>query len=424
MPTKSLKIDTIWKKIILVIAGAACVFASYAFSKWGMASSAAVRAEDADVAEFLTTLAPDDPQTHYSAAVLREKSFEQADILRSLNQLEIATGLAPENYLFWLDLGRARERSGDAAGAERALRRALELAPNYAHVRWALGNNLLRQGRVEEAFEQIKMAVAGNPASFAGSAAVAAWQFFDADIDRVRQVIGGSAEFDGALTALLIREKRFGDAMQIWNVLPAERKRVSPLRETGQLFVDKLLAEKKFRPALEIATGLSDDAAAKPGEITNGGFESAVKPTGAGPFEWQIAPGLQPQIVLNNGQKHGGSNSLAFIFNSNDGKEFRSISQLVVVQPGAAYDLEIYYRSDIKTTALFKWEIVDAADGKQLAASDPISNRAEWTQLRLSFRSVSDGVVLRLIRENCSQICPVTGSIGFDDVALRAAGER
>ena len=426
VPTKSVKIDAAWKKAVLVAVGALCIVASWSFSKWGMASSAAVRAEDADIAAFLTELAPADPQTHYSAAVLLEKSFEQGDLLRSLNEFETATGLAPENYLFWLDLGRARERSGDPARAESALRRALDLAPNYASVQWALGNALLRQGRAEEGFEQIKKAVAGDPGSFANPAAVAAWQFFGNDVGELRRVAGGPIQFEGALAVLLLREKRFDEAMEIWDRLPAEERRNS-LKETGAMFVGSMLAEKKFRDASEIATGLTDGVDAKVGQITNGGFESAVKPTGAGPFEWTIAAGMQPQIVLTNGPKHGGNNSLLIVFNSTDGKEFRSISQLIAVEPNTFFELEIFYRANIKTPASFKWEIADAVDGKQLAVSDAISNHTDWSPLHLKFRSApnSDGIILRLIRDNCGPVCPATGSIGFDDISLRRAdGER
>ncbi|MEP6704993.1 MAG: tetratricopeptide repeat protein, partial [Acidobacteriota bacterium] len=212
VPTKSLKIDTAWKKVILAAAGGVCIVASWSFTKWGMASSAAVRAEDPDVAEFVTGLAPDDPQTHYSAGVLLGKSFEQDDIRKSLNEFEVATGLAPENYLFWLDLGHARELNGDPAGAERAFRRALDLAPNYARVQWALGNALLRQGRVDEAFSEIRKAVVGDPVSFANAAAVTAWQFFDSDVATIERVAGGSTQFDAALATLLIREKRVDQA--------------------------------------------------------------------------------------------------------------------------------------------------------------------------------------------------------------------
>ena len=425
MPTKSLKIDTAWKKAAIVAVGALCAFASWSFTKWGMANSASVRAEDADVAQFVTGLAPDDPQTHYSAAVLLEKSFEQSDIDKSLNELEIATGLAPENYLYWLDLGRARERNGDPEGAEKALRRALELAPNYARVQWALGNALLRQGRVDEAFAQIQKAVTGDPAAFANPAAVTAWQFFDHDIASIRSFGGGSIQFDSALVALLVREKQLDQALELWNELPPQERRTS-LRETGNALVAALLAEKRFRSAGEVSDALAEDAESRIEKVTNGGFETAVKPTGAGPFEWTIAPGLQPQIVLTSGQKHGGNNSLLLVFNSNDGKEFRAVSQLVAVEPGTAYELEVFYQADVKTNASFKWEVVDASDGKQIAVSEAIAGRADWSPLHIKFTTspTSDGVILRLIRDNCPQICPVTGRIGFDDVSVRKAGGR
>jgi hypothetical protein len=424
VPTKSLKIDTGWKKAILVAIGLACIVASWTFTKWGMASSAAVRADDADVAEFVTGLAPDDPQTHYSAAVLLEKSFEPGDIERSLNEFEIATGLAPENYLFWLDLGRARERSGDAAGAEQALRRAMYLAPNYSRVQWALGNALLRQGRVDEAFAEIHKAVVGDPASFANPAAVAAWRFFDSDVAAVQRFGGGSIEFDSALIALLVREKRVDQALELWRRVPPGERGTS-LRDTGLKLVEALVAAQQFVPAIEAASGITDYGDAKLEQITNGGFETAVKPTGFGPFEWSIAPGLQPQIVLTNAQKHGGNNSLLIIFNSSDGKEFRTVSQLVAVHPNTPYELEIFYKAEMKTNASFKWEIVDARDGKQLAASPAISNSADWSPLNLKFTSSSaDGIILRFSRDNCGQICPVAGSIGFDDIALRRMGGR
>ncbi|MEO8573737.1 MAG: tetratricopeptide repeat protein [Pyrinomonadaceae bacterium] len=425
MPTKSLKIDTAWKKAILAAVGGLCIFASWSFTKWGMASSAAVRAEDADVAEFVTGLAPDDPQTHYSAAVLLEKSFEQGDIQKSLNELEIATGLAPENYLYWLDLGRARERSGDTEGAERALRRALDLAPNYARVQWALGNALLRQGRVDEAFAEIQKAVTGDPVAFANPAAVTAWQFFDRDITMIRRFGGGSIQLDAALTALLVREKLLDDAVELWKGIPPAERRTT-LRETGTMLVGALLGEKRFRSAIDVSAGLDENGESISEQVTNGGFEMAVKPTGSGPFEWTIAPGLQPQIVLTTGQKHGGSNSLLIVFNSNDGKEFRAISQLVAVQPNTPYELEIFYQADVKTNASFKWEVVDAVDGKRIAVSDAIANKANWSPLLLKFTSspAADGIILRLIRDNCGQICPVTGSIGFDDISLRKAGSR
>src|SRR5687767_4526530 len=135
----------------------------------------------------------------------------------------MATGSSPQNYLLWLELGRARERSGDAEGGERALRRALELAPNYSRVQWALGNALLRQGRTDEAFAEIRKAVVGDP-TFAEPAVTAAWQFFDADVAAIRRAMDGSPRFDSALAALLARERRFGEALDIWDRMTPDAK--------------------------------------------------------------------------------------------------------------------------------------------------------------------------------------------------------
>ncbi len=178
MTVKSLKIDTLTKRVALLVAGVVCVFAAWHSARWGMANSAAGRADTADVTEYLTQLAPSDPQTHFGNAVLLEKSFDEEDIRRALAEFELAAASSPDNYLYWFELGRARERSGDAEGAESALRRALALAPNYARVQWGLGNALLRQGRTDEAFGEIRKAVAGDGA-YAGPAATSAWQFYD-----------------------------------------------------------------------------------------------------------------------------------------------------------------------------------------------------------------------------------------------------
>ena len=425
MPTKSIKIDSGWKKAALAVVAIVCVFAAWTYSKWGLAATAAGRTADADAAIFLTELAPDDPQIHSLTAFLLEKRFGPGDDERSLREYEIATGLGPTNYLLWLGVGRARERAGDSVRAELALRRALELAPNYARVQWALGNNLLRQRRTEEAFAEITKAVNADPITYAGPAVVAARQFLGDDIGAIRRMIPGPVEFQSALTSMLINEKRYGEAMEMWKTFPSDQKRAR-MRDTGNLLLAHLLEEKKFREATALTEELSDSDPPRVGQINNGGFESAVKPADAGAFEWKISPGLLPQIVLSNGQKHSGNNSLLIVFNTKDGKDFRTVSQLVAVEPNRSYELQMFVRADLKTSAVFKWEIVDAADGHQLAISDAFANAADWNSVHLRFKTpaAGEGIVMRLVRENCGQICAVTGSIGIDDVSLRSVDQE
>lgn len=422
MTIRSIKIDAAWKTAVLVIAVIAFIPAAWVVMRWCLAGSAVERnADDVELATYLTDLAPGDPQTHHSAAVLLEKSFDPAAVEKALREYEITTALAPENYQFWLDLGRARERSGDQSGAEAALRRALDLAPHYSRVQWALGNNLLRQGRIEEAFAEIRQAVSGD-VSFAAPAATAAWQFFDGDLGRIRSSMGVSSQFDAALAALLARDKQYDKALELWRQLPADEKKTS-LKDVGRNLLEKLLEGKRYRDAVIVSGDLNETSEAI-GQVTNGGFESAVKPEGAGTFDWQIGGGLQPQIVLNNSHKHGGNNSLLLLFNSTDAKDFRSVSQTVAVEPGHAYELELFYRADLKTSAVFRWEVVDIA-GNRIAITEPTAVKADWTRLsaRVVVPANSEGITIRLTREGCGQVCAVSGSLWFDDVALKAVAK-
>ena len=418
MTTKRIKIDSAFKTVVLVVAVIAFIPVAWFVVRWCMAGSAIERSPDLELAIYLTQIAPDDPQIHRIAAKRLEESFDPADIERALREYEIAAALAPENYQLWLDLGRARERAAGPESGESALRRALLLAPHYSRVQWALGNNLLRQGRIDEAFAEITQAVAGDQ-TFAGPAAVAAWQFFEGDIARIKKAMDGSTKFDAALAALLARENKFDQALDLWRSLPTDEKTTS-LAEVGRNLYDKLLEAKRFRDAAFIFGDISG-VPATIGEVTNGGFEKAVRPEGSKLFDWQIADGLRPQIVLNNSQSHGGNHSLLLIFSSTDSADFRSVSQAVAVEPARSYELELFYRSELKTSAIFRWEVAKATTGERLAVTDPIEVRSDWTRTSARFTAPadSDGVVIRLVREGCGQICPVSGNLWFDDVSLR-----
>jgi tetratricopeptide (TPR) repeat protein len=64
----------------------------------------------------------------------------------------------------FLRAGLANEHTGDHKGAERAFRRGLELAPEDAELRNALGWTLFQDGRTAEAVAEYRRALAANPA--------------------------------------------------------------------------------------------------------------------------------------------------------------------------------------------------------------------------------------------------------------------
>ncbi|HEX8637700.1 MAG TPA: carbohydrate binding domain-containing protein, partial [Pyrinomonadaceae bacterium] len=338
-----------------------------------------------------------------------------------LAEYEKATALSPHNYLFWLALGKARERAGEPEAAEKALRRAAALAPNYGHVRWTLGNILVRQGKTEEGFGEIR-AAAESDASFMAPAIASAWQIFDGDIAAVKKAIGDSMQTNAALAVFLTKQKRFDESLAAWNALPAEAK-TTAFKQNGEELYSQMIANKKYRFAAELYPQIFPSAAQSfaLGKIDNGSFERDVKMREAAAFEWQIAEGSQPQIILDNQQKRGGERSLLFVYSTPDGKNLRGVSQIVAVEAAKKYRFSVFYKSDLKTAATLRWEIADAADGKVLAISGAVAEKADWTNLSMEFSTggTPEAVVVRLVRGECkSAVCPISGKIWFDDLEL------
>jgi Flp pilus assembly protein TadD len=86
----------------------------------------------------------------------------------ALEALAIATALAPDLPGGWVNLGVARRRSGDAAGAEAAYRRALEADPRAASAYQNLAALLQLRGETAEAEELLRLgAGAGSRNPFA-----------------------------------------------------------------------------------------------------------------------------------------------------------------------------------------------------------------------------------------------------------------
>ncbi|MFM7143644.1 MAG: tetratricopeptide repeat protein, partial [Alphaproteobacteria bacterium] len=63
----------------------------------------------------------------------------------------------------FLRAGLANQRTGDHAGAERAFRRGLEIAPDDAEIRNSLGWTLFQSGRSAEAVAEYERAIASDP---------------------------------------------------------------------------------------------------------------------------------------------------------------------------------------------------------------------------------------------------------------------
>lgn len=422
MAIKFIKLNGIASRAALFVAALLCMTAVYFAVKWCLANTLAAAAQAIEAAELAVGWAPSDPTAHRVSAALREKTFLIEDFAKSLEEYEKAASLSPNDFRLWFDLGKSRDRSGDMKGAERAYRKAIELAPNYSQNHWTLGNLLLRQGNSDEAFVEIRRAVENDP-TYANPAVNVAWQFFDADVPLISRKIGDSVPIKSALSTFLAKQQRFGEAFDLWNALSAEDKKTT-YKADGEQLLQALFAAKKYRSALTVQSQIAPAEGEKfeSGKIFNGGFEADVKTANATVFEWTIADGLDVQVGYDPAQKHGGNRSLGIVFPAQSTQEFRTVQQTVVVESGKRYVFEMFFRSELKSQATVKWEIVDAADGKILASTAAVPNSSDWSPLTADFATqpTTEAVTIRFVRVACPTIfCPISGNVWFDDFSLK-----
>ena len=419
MPSRiSFGLNSLSGRILLPIVALFLLAALIFVLRWCVADAASARVDDKAIAQLTTTWAPDDPQTHFALATLYEKGFLPDDIANSVSAYERAAALSPADFRYWLPLARAREHNGDIEGAEKILRYALVLAPNYAQIHWALGNVLLRQGKTEEAFSEMKQAVNGN-SIFASTAVFTALQFSDDGYSEILKKLGNSSDVKAAMALALVKQKKFDDGLAVWNSISDEEKQTS-LRERGDELFNALLVEKKFRHALQVKALSGTPSQSAAGIFSNPGFEAQVDISDTSPFSWQIARGAQPVIGVDDNQKHSGKFSLGIIFAKSSGKDFRQISQTVAVDSGKAYRFKVFLRSEIRTTGALRWEIADANSGEVLAATKDISaENTAWEELTADLKTgaQTEGVIVRLTRPGC-QNCSIEGKVWFDDFSL------
>lgn len=426
MSLKKIKFEPRVGKVLLIGKVLLCAILALFFARWHFANAVSSRIdlkrpESKLVIDGLIAFGPSDPQTHYAAAAIFEKTFEAGDLERSLNEYETAAALSPNNYQMWINLGRSRNLSGDTVGADAAFKRALDLAPNYAAVQWAYGNFLIRDGRTDEGFKLAALAARSNP-DFARGAVSLALQIFDGNIAEVQRTLGDGEAVNAALVTSLSAGERLEDAVAAWEKIDRPAK-LNSQKKLGEKLIEDLTKAKKFRLAAVVTSDLAEADADKVavGSISNGGFEAAIKQRGAKLFEWQIQDGKEPQIGLSDSQKRSGKYGLFMVFNSFEAAEFRTISQTVAVEPGKTYEFEGFYRSDLKSSASLKVEIADASTGGAIAATPALALAGDWATLRLRFSVPvgTDGIVIRLSRDSCAgSACRITGRLSFDDFLL------
>jgi hypothetical protein len=359
---------------------------------------------------------------HWRLGSFEEKVFSAENITAAVAEYQTAVRLSPNDYRYWMEFGRALESSGDRESGEKALRRAVELAPAYSHPRWHFGNLLLREGKYNEAFEQLGHAVESDN-EMRRPVFDLAMRVYEGDVNEIAKVACVSPAARLQFANYLVKVDRADDAMRIWGALGApDRANQSELaKELEQALIDG----KQFHAVLTIMRDLEPQlATAQPEQLQNGGFESELTQSVRNTFNWRIEGRASMQAGLD-AQAHGGQRSLRLSFRTPRSLEKIPVSQTVVVQPGTQYRLECYVRvGDLVSSSTPAVQVTDAVDGSVLGTSSPApSGTSAWQQITLDFATnpKHDGITVGFYRAPCAdgQICPIFGTIWYDDFNIK-----
>jgi Flp pilus assembly protein TadD len=418
------------RRALLLVPVALILLGAWCGARWYLGNTMADFAPDVDEGGIETTrramkLAPGDPLVYLAAANLEKRTLDPSRLPEAVRLHEEAVRRSPNDYRLWLELGRAREQAGDTVGGEKALRRAIELAPAYTYPRWYLGNLLLRSGRTDDAFAELRHAAEGNPLAFRGQVFDAAWNIFDKDVQTIERAVGESASVRAQLAAFLAAHERADDAVRLWTSLSASEKQQE--RKTGEDLLKALFDRKQYLAARELARDLGVESAEEVGRIANSGFENSISAPGASLFGWQVNGVAQTEAAIDSGMHRTGNRSLRIIFNGFAKPAYYNIVQVVPVEANTRYRLTAYVRTqDLKSGGTPLIEVANTADNKVLGTSAPFPlGRNDWQPVTIEFSTPdkTEGIYVRTNRAFCGEVCPIFGIIWYDDFNLERLGQ-
>ncbi|HET6670754.1 MAG TPA: tetratricopeptide repeat protein [Pyrinomonadaceae bacterium] len=357
-------------------------------------------------------VSPLDAQVHSARAA----TFYSAGLAsEAARELEVAVSLRPRDNYLWLRLGLLRDELHDV-GALAAFEEAVRRAPYYGHPKWQRGNYLLRSGRYDEAFADMRFAAASNE-SLVPSLIDLAWGVSRENSQRTQEWAGITDDRKRvAFARFLATHGKATEALAHFRA-----SRVVPLQARRELLTD-LIGAHAFREAFEIWRGMEpvDDRLTA---IHDGGFEVSNTLDDSG-FGWRFAHASQgARMSFDANQPHAGKQSLLVTFLGYSEPNTVLLSQLLLVEPNKHYRVNFNVRTDnLVTGGLPVITVGDASgDKKALGQSFPIGfEGSAWQSLSFDFRTDKEAAVeLRLQRKPCNNVpCPIFGSLWLDNFAI------
>jgi hypothetical protein len=199
--------------------------------------------------------------------------------------------------------------------------------------------------------------------------------------------------------------------------------------EEQRALLRELLAARRFREAYEVWTSIrrarGEGDVAGAGPIVNGGFEESLRLDDPG-FGWQLARTTQAvQASHDTVDPRVGRESLRLVWSGNSDPASPVLSQLVLVEPNARYQLHFAARTEkIVTGALPVVAVIDADSNERRNLAQPLvlpQGTSSWQDYTMELTTAKEtgAIQINLRRQDCGDPCPIFGQIWLDDFSLR-----
>ena len=361
-------------------------------------------------------LSPNDPEVHYARAMVM---WRMQRLPEAIKEYESVVTLRPRDYVPWLDLGSARDRNGDEIGALAAFETSVRLAPHYALPRWELGNLLLRMGRQDDGFAELRQASRSNP-KFLPELIELAWDGYSGEAEEVLRVVQPHSD-----AARLTLAHFFATQGAMHQTLDLIKSAGSAAATDRFLMTVRLMEARRYRDAASVwrLGGESVEDAV----ISDGGFEAGTFSIGG--FGWRIKHQTRgSQVVLDRTISESGTNSLRLDFEGDTETDAQFARQLVLLEDSTRYRLNFMVRTeDLTSGGLPFVAIADAGpDGRLLGRSSVVpSGTLDWQVYSVDFETSkgTEAAFFTIQRQRCQEAtCPIFGRVWFDNFSLTKLG--
>lgn len=354
-----------------------------------------------------------------------ELSESDRDLSTAKIHAQRAAALSPYDHRIRIMLASVEEAGGDRPAAQASLEAARTLAPNYWSVNYRLGNLLVREGKLAEALNPFRIAVAGNSTLLPGTLDLL-WRASRGDVNALETVTGNDPSARLTLAQFLLKVSRPVEAAAVFGSI--DRAGRLALSRESSTFLNSLIATGGLGQARDLWSEMAGGDRQST-LVWNGGFEFDILKDFS-QFDWSFGKSDYARFSIDTSVVHSGSRSLRIEFVGRDTTRLdNEIKQLVLLRPGARYTLECFAKpGELETPEGPRVVVTSASSPDWIAASEPIARGSgDWQRLAFEFvapQSPNGGVMSAVFvsikrKPKFSYDEPTGGTVWLDDFSVK-----